>query len=476
MKRIFTLLIALMIINFNSFAQLAPNSIAPDFTAEDINGVEHNLYDLLDEGKTVILDVFAIWCPPCWSYHNTHALKDVFTEFGPDGTNEMYVFGIEGDASTNVDCLYDLSTCNGNSMGDWVDGVPYPYIDSRDIAQAYGIEYFPTIFMVYPNRLVSEIGQLDKEEITALQDLAPTLTEGLNPAVIKSKNISTSVCSNFWPVEPTYLLSNLGTETLYSGTISIYRNGKSILSKAWKGEAKPFNIIEEVRVPSDILSETSVYEVKFENINGTGEHMTLHTDQVSFETENAVEISIQLDNNAVDHKNRYQILDADGNVLHERIMDQNGMLYTNRHTVPSTGCHTFVIFDEEGDGINGNISVTDQVGNFIFGTSDFEEEGRSDFNVGMVTGIEDVIEAASLTLTPNPVRELLELTFYLENTEDLKISITDLQGKKVLENGFTTYPKGTSSVSLDVNLLVKGFYFVMIENNEGVLTQKFVKQ
>ena len=30
-------------------------SYAPDFTATDINGVEHNLYDLLDQGYQVIL-------------------------------------------------------------------------------------------------------------------------------------------------------------------------------------------------------------------------------------------------------------------------------------------------------------------------------------------------------------------------------------------------------------------------------------
>ena len=31
-----------------SFAQLPDGSIAPDFTATDINGVEHNLYSYLD--------------------------------------------------------------------------------------------------------------------------------------------------------------------------------------------------------------------------------------------------------------------------------------------------------------------------------------------------------------------------------------------------------------------------------------------
>ena len=58
MKHFYALVAALMI-GIASFAQLPDGSIAPDFTATDINGVEHNLYDLLAEGKKVIVDLLA---------------------------------------------------------------------------------------------------------------------------------------------------------------------------------------------------------------------------------------------------------------------------------------------------------------------------------------------------------------------------------------------------------------------------------
>lgn len=47
---------------FSASAQIADGSVAPDFTATDIDGNTHSLSDYLAEGKTVILNVSATWC------------------------------------------------------------------------------------------------------------------------------------------------------------------------------------------------------------------------------------------------------------------------------------------------------------------------------------------------------------------------------------------------------------------------------
>ena len=82
MKQFFSLMAAAMI-SFGAFAQLPDGSIAPDFTATDINGVEHNLYSYLDSGYQVILDFSATWCGPCWSYHTSGVFSDLIAAYGP---------------------------------------------------------------------------------------------------------------------------------------------------------------------------------------------------------------------------------------------------------------------------------------------------------------------------------------------------------------------------------------------------------
>ncbi|MDO8367937.1 MAG: T9SS type A sorting domain-containing protein [Saprospiraceae bacterium] len=163
MKKQLLLLMFVMMGWTSAYAQIPDGSTAPDFTATDLNGGSHHLYSLLDSGYTVFLDVSATWCGPCWNYHNSGALEQLYDDYGPNGTNEVRVFFAEGDASTNLACLYGPAGCVGGTQGNWVAGTPYPILHAQgpSIGNSYQISYYPTIFAICPwDKKVYEAGQL----------------------------------------------------------------------------------------------------------------------------------------------------------------------------------------------------------------------------------------------------------------------------------------------------------------------------
>ncbi len=183
-----TLLVFLFVgtINLNGFSQLADGSISPDFTLTDLNGVSHSLYaDYLDQNKHVIIDFSATWCPPCWSYHNTHAIRDFYDANGPNGSDIAMAFFIEGDTGTNTNCLYGPSGCSGGTQGDWVTGTTYPIIDAPTsfVVNDFAVPYWPTIYIIngYDNRIF-ETGAInaswfeDWMDSFELEATAPTIT------------------------------------------------------------------------------------------------------------------------------------------------------------------------------------------------------------------------------------------------------------------------------------------------------------
>lgn len=165
-KVLLNLALALGVISAN--AQTPVGTVVNDFSLTDINGTTHTLFEYLDAGKMVVIDVSATWCGPCWNYHGTNALEDFYVQHGPAGANDAMVFFVEGDPTTTS---ADLNGTGANTQGNWVAGATHPIIDLVTAASfeitGLSIDYFPEMYIICPNHVVFKgdvagaIGTLD---------------------------------------------------------------------------------------------------------------------------------------------------------------------------------------------------------------------------------------------------------------------------------------------------------------------------
>lgn len=139
-----------------SFAQLPAGSSAPNINVTDINGGSFSLYSHTSAGKGAVLDFFATWCGPCWTFHNSGVLTQVVNQLGAIST----VVGLEADFRTNTGCIIN-SGCNYSTIGNWAT-VPYQLANlsstnGPSVASQYQLAYYPTLYVISHDNRAYEI-------------------------------------------------------------------------------------------------------------------------------------------------------------------------------------------------------------------------------------------------------------------------------------------------------------------------------
>ena len=227
-------------------AQLPDFGVAPDFTVTDLENNTHNLYDILDQDKPVVIDLYATWCNPCWSYHQTYALENLWTANGPSGTDELVVMGIESQSGNSVDQINGITGTTGNAYtsntaGDWLNGVSYPMIDNSNPASLFNLAYFPTVVLVCPDRSVTEVGQASTSSLQAAAASCPSSASQANDGSVIAYVGSAFACGD---VAMEVVLQNKGTAAYTSATIKVMDGATELASVPWSGNLASYEYDE----------------------------------------------------------------------------------------------------------------------------------------------------------------------------------------------------------------------------------------
>jgi hypothetical protein len=494
-------------------AQLAAGSIAPDFTVTAYqswlsgegmnNNGTYNLYDYLDAGYTVIFDVSATWCGPCWCYHLDGELEDLYFNHGPAGypgvsattTDDVMVFWVEGDGQTADATMLDgngTASCTPSNIGNWVDltaangtgPVNFPMANpastlASQINNGYSIGYFPTIYKICPNRVVEEVGQLTAANLYATVGDCPAPASLPTDAALLQYLGDTKSCG---AADLVVRLQNNGTSPLTSCTITATEGATTVATYNWTGNLATYGIADVTIGTFTPTSASHNISIQITSADGSTAN-------------NAVATTIGLAGTGASNNVVVKVsLDRYGSETSWKIKRSNGTtaytspVYTDAaangtypqpdiNTTLADDCYTLEVLDSYGDGFdsgygNGLVQVWVN-GAQIAGVSDFPtgSEATDAFLIEAVAGV-DEIGAANFTVYPNPASDVLNVSFEAMSA-DYEVAILDLQGRTVASKSLQAL-NGAQTVEFPVSDLAKGSYIVTVTTNGLTKTQNVV--
>jgi len=450
---------------FYSQAQLPSGSLAPNFTTTDITGVTHELYDYLSQGYSVVIDVSATWCGPCWNYHETGALETLHEEHGVANGGNVIVMFIEGDPTTTLDQLNGI----GSTQGNWVAGVSHIISDDGDVADILEIGYFPTIYTVCPTGIITETGQLSAAQHWNFINTDACLIVPTNDGALLDYLGPQVTCAS---TEVVVELANLGTNTLTSATINVAGVTPAI-SFPWTGNLERFDS-ELVNVGTSTVTGPMVITLSTDDntannsVNGS-----------ALAPESTTQIRFDLKFDAWPEETSWEIRNENNQLIHSGGPYAGQADYSTLivdRWLPSTGCYRIVLQDTYGDGMNGSQwGGTNQDGHcYVYsmengastltllnynGSYGFDEVVAG-ANVNTVVSVSEINVASEVKLYPNPASDNATLSYTLTGQSEIRMELVNMLGERVINQYVGNQSAGTYTHQLDLSNVASGLYLM----------------
>lgn len=480
MKKI-TLIIFLLFFSLQNNAQLPNGSIAPDFTATDINGNQHTLSNYLSAGKTVILEFSGVFCGASWKYLRTEALQDFYNAYGLPGSNEIVVLFIENNNSLLP--LQGIS--NPPAFGNWTEKTPFPMILNPGLHSLYAINYEPTIYRICPSGIINTIGQPSALSYRSLANNCFNLSGVQNHVkILDNTNGFCNSTANFKTK-----LKNYGSNTIISATLKLKENGIVVDTKTFNLNIPQFSNATLEFDPITI-NPTATYTTELENVNGVTNHNpSFSVGNLPFniaKVPTSLNLQVKVYTYSCPNNMSWKITNSLGNTIATGVPygtpgslcnGPSNSIVEHNLTLPADECYNLNLMAYTGLGwknYSGNSPVPTNSGIEFYSNGSLVYRKMNVENFGSLleinnflttTGTLSLQENSSnkINIFPNPSKG----TIYINSESNVSIKIIDFIGNIVY------YSKGIDRNStIDISKLAKGMYVAEIIGIDNEVTMQ----
>lgn len=484
-------------------AQISDGSVfTQTITGTDVVTEEEiDLFAWLDDDKVVIVDVYATWCGPCWTFHQSGTLETLYEQYGPEGTDQIRIVGAEVDTETGLSEIMGT----GNTAGNWLEGVHYNMIDNASWGSYFSASYYPSIFVVRPNRGVFHMyGEEYRANIQNLDwwDRALGFSDNADDMLAKIKIPEGSSCSP--EVLSEIEIFNFGRTTINEASFATMLNGVDQDPLNYSGELEPFRKETYTLDPATIDNGTSQLSISTNTINGNA----IPVDQVITEQKDVFYDEIQETQFLLKVHTDYYPAETSGYITvngqniksfgdYEAGPEANGgggddayKTHVYGVTLPfpqeEIECLNITVFDGLANGMTSwdgvsnvkpGIEIADTEGNTIKPAFEPLEEwniNRIEIAVNSISSnVNDVLDGIKTQVFPNPAFETIHFALESETPTQIKAQLLNSAGQILLENNIGEI-SGVVNESLDVKDFENGLYLLQLVTAKGTLTQKVI--